>query len=166
MKRDYLIKLLNNYAPTEEEVLAKKSILTFVSSFENCFERELDVGHVTGSAWLLNKEGDKALLLHHRKLNRWFQPGGHADGDSNILAVALKEAKEESGIKMIEPIFENIFDLDVHQIPSNLKEKEHFHYDIRFLLQVKSDEDLHINDEAKELRWISKNRNELMTDDT
>jgi 8-oxo-dGTP pyrophosphatase MutT (NUDIX family) len=111
----------------------------------------------------LNKTGDKALLMHHTKLNNWFQLGGHCDGDSNVLQVAVKEAQEESGINAIEPVNQDIFDLDVHLIPANSKEPEHYHYDIRFLLQVTSDEVVIQNRESKELRWISKNPEELPT---
>ena len=137
---------------------AKQEIINFIKNNENCFDRELSIGHITGSSWLLNKEGDKALLLHHNKLDRWFQLGGHADGESDILAVAIKEAMEESGINAIEPVISEIFDIDVHKIPANSKENEHYHYDIRFLLQVKSDETILLNSEAKELRWISKDK--------
>lgn len=165
MNRLLLINLLEKYSHTASELRSKNSIISFIKDNKNCFDRELEEGHITGSAWLLNKQGDKALLMHHKKLNRWFQPGGHADGNPDILAVSIKEAREESGINSIVPVSEKIFDIDVHKIPSNLKEKEHFHYDIRFLLQVNSDEVLHMNEEAKELRWIGKSIEEVMTDD-
>ncbi len=157
MHRNKIILLLNRYEPSSNEIEAKKNILKFIEENENCFERSLEIGHITGSAWLLNKHGDHALLMHHAKLNRWFQPGGHADGDSDILAVAIKEAKEESGISAIEAVMPDIFDIDIHEIPANKKDKAHFHYDIRFLLKVTSDEELQINEEAHELLWIGKN---------
>jgi 8-oxo-dGTP pyrophosphatase MutT (NUDIX family) len=80
----------------------------------------------------------------------WLQLGGHADGDNDILRVALKEASEESGISSIKDISEEIFDIDVHQIPANKNEKAHIHYDIRFILQVSSDEKIKINHESNE----------------
>lgn len=157
MHRKKLLELLEKYNPySDEENKAKEDIITFINENDNCFERELEKGHITGSSWLLNKQGDKALLMHHMKLNKWFQPGGHADGDSDILAVAIKEAQEESGINAIEAVDGNIFDIDIHLIPENKKDKSHFHYDIRFLLQVKSDEELSNNGEAKELRWLNR----------
>ena len=165
MNRNLLIELLEGYERSLSEFKSKNSIISFIRENENCFDRELDKGHITGSAWLLNKQGDKALLMHHKKLNRWFQPGGHADGNPDILSVSIKEAREESGINSIIPVSEKIFDIDIHRIPSNVKEKEHFHYDIRFLLQVTSDEVIHMNEEAKELRWIGKHKEEVMTDD-
>jgi cob(I)alamin adenosyltransferase len=74
--------------------------------------------------------------MHHAKLNKWFQLGGHCDEDSNVLAVAIKKAQEKSGIQSIEAVDNEIFDIDIHVIPENSKQKEHLHYDIRFLLRV------------------------------
>ncbi len=156
-KRSLLKNLLHAHNSLySEEIASKQTILAFVDTYADCFERSLEVGHITGSCWLLNKDGSKALLLHHAKLNGWFQLGGHCDGDPDVLAVALKEAQEESGILGIVPVHAHIFDIDVHLIPANSKEKEHYHYDIRFLLQVVSDEHVVQNRESKELRWIGK----------
>jgi len=166
MKRLALTRLINNYSPTSsEEILFKKKMLQFIEANPNCFERSLESGHITASAFLLNKDHSKALLMHHAKLDKWFQLGGHCDGDPNVLAVAIKEAQEESGILGISPIHETIFDIDIHLIPANKKEKEHYHYDIRFLLQVTSDEKIIQNEESKELRWIEKNRDTIPTKD-
>ncbi|MFT6765505.1 MAG: 8-oxo-dGTP pyrophosphatase MutT (NUDIX family) [Alteromonas naphthalenivorans] len=164
MKRQQLLTLLENYHPTDsKEQEYKKRTLEFVNQHEDCFERTLEIGHITGSGWLLNKEETKALLLHHTKLDRWFQLGGHCDGDSDVLAVTTKECQEESGINGIEPLSLKIFDIDIHTIPARLHEPEHDHYDIRFLLKVTSDEKLVQNRESKELRWISKDPSELPT---
>lgn len=149
-----LLQKLQEYIPTPEEVLAKEQMLAFVKQYPNCFERTLEIGHITASAWLLNKDGTKALLMHHAKLNLWVQPGGHCDGDSDVLRVAVKEAQEESGILGIEPVSNAIFDIDIHDIPEKGPIKAHLHYDVRFLLQVKSDENLIQNEESQELRWI------------
>ncbi len=157
MHRSTLKNLLQNYSPmAPEELVYKKQMLEFINEHDNCFERSLEIGHITGSCWLLSKDASKALLLHHTKLDRWFQLGGHCDGDSDVLAVALKEAQEESGIMGIESISTEIFDIDIHLIPANAKEKAHYHYDVRFLLQVKSDEDVVQNCESKALQWIKK----------
>lgn len=94
------------------------------------FLRSNLAGHFTGSAWLVSGDGQRALLMHHRKLNRWLQPGGHADGDTDLARVALREAEEESGLSelVVEP---DIFDLDRHRIPARGEEPEHWHYDAR-----------------------------------
>ncbi|HLW72451.1 MAG TPA: NUDIX hydrolase [Candidatus Babeliales bacterium] len=164
MHRSSLITLLEEYYPTSyDEQVCKKNMINFISQQTDCFERFLEIGHITASAWLLNKNHTHALLMHHAKLDKWFQLGGHCDGNPNVLDVAIKEAQEESGIVAIEPLSEAIFDIDIHLIPANKKEKEHYHYDVRFLLHVIDDEDVVQNSESKELRWISKNRNDLPT---
>ena len=156
--------LIRSYkAHSPEERLYQQAMLDFAAQHSNCFERSKLIGHFTASALLLNKAGDKALLMHHKKLDQWFQLGGHADGDSDLLAVALKEAQEESGIRDIKPVFSGVFDLDIHELPETKEAPRHFHYDVRFLLQVKSDEQVQMNQESKELRWIGKNTAELPT---
>ncbi len=165
MHRQQLLDLLQQYCPVDlQEKKFKKQLIAFVQQYPNCFERSLEVGHITASCWLVNKDNSKALLMHHTKLDKWFQLGGHCDGDSNVLHVALKEAQEESGIDTISPISKALFDIDIHLIPANKKEKEHYHYDVRFLLQVTSDQQLTQNRESKELRWISKDKKDLPTD--
>lgn len=136
-------------------------MIDFINTYPECFERTLECGHITASCWLVNNDNSAALLTHHMKLDRWFQLGGHCDGDSDVLAVAIKEAQEESGINAIEPISSEIFDIDIHLIPENKREKAHYHYDVRFLLRVTSDEQTAISHESKELRWIDKDINNL-----
>lgn len=155
MHRNNFRRLLRRYQPTGEERLFKEKMKVFVDIYEDCFERSLDTGHFTASALLVHKNGMQALLLHHAKLNIWVQPGGHADGDNDLLAVAIKEAQEESGILGIVPLDNEIFDIDIHKIPGNSKQQPHDHYDIRFLLQVDSDEELVQNRESNELRWVN-----------
>ena len=165
MKRSKLLHLLKMYNPLDsQEQEFKKQIVAFVSTHADCFERSLLEGHITGSAWLLNQDHSKALLMHHMKLDRWLQLGGHCDGEADVLAVAVKEAQEESGIMAIEPLSDSIFDIDVHLIPERLHEPAHYHYDIRFLLHMIHDEKIVQNSESKELRWIEKNAQTLPTD--
>src|SRR5882672_1965365 len=116
MNRHSLIRLLQSY--TTEFAEEKKFVLSFLELLnqENSFQRTHLPGHITGSAWVVNPEKTKTLLVHHAKLNKWVQPGGHADGDENILNVALREAEEETGLKDMKPA-EGIFDLDIHLIP-------------------------------------------------
>ena len=161
-----LKQLLECYNPQDDAELSyKKAIMTFLDQYANAFERSLDVGHITASCWLVNKDNSKALLTHHKKLGKWFQLGGHCDGETDALAVAIKEAQEESGIIHIVPVHCAIFDIDVHLIPENKKERAHYHYDIRFFLQVQSDEDIIVGHESHDLAWISKDRSQLPTDE-
>ncbi|HEX2978030.1 MAG TPA: NUDIX hydrolase [Candidatus Babeliales bacterium] len=163
MKRNQLLQCLNNYVPTNEEAIYKSRMLAFILDNPECFERSLEIGHITASAWLLNKDHSRVLLMHHAKLNLWVQLGGHCDGESDVLAVAIKEAQEESGIDEIAPVSTEIFDIDIHLIPANKKEKEHYHYDVRFLLAVNSNDSFVQNSESKELKWFGMN-DELPTE--
>ncbi len=162
-----LLQLLTAYHPDDSaEQEYKKTILEFLSQYPtNAFERSLEVGHITASAWLVNKDNTKALLTHHKKLDMWVQLGGHCDGDTDPLAVAIKEAQEESGIMKIRPMQHAIFDIDVHLIPETKKEKAHYHYDVRFLLQVEGDEDFVVSEESHTLAWIDKNKENLPTNE-
>jgi len=165
MHRTLLLQKLNGYHPSDpDEIRSKQRTLEFVHQHPDCFERSLALGHITASAWLLSNDGSKALLMHHAKLNKWVQLGGHCDGDPDVLAVAIKEAQEESGISDIVPVSAEIFDIDIHAIPANPREQEHDHYDVRFLLRVNSNEAVVQNSESKELRWIGKDLHQLPTD--
>lgn len=157
MKQDLLIQQLMLYHPSSEEASFKRIMLDFLSTSDHVFERSHCCGHITASCWLLNKEKTHSLMMHHKKLDQWFQLGGHSDGDPDTRAVAIKEAQEESGILGIAPLHPDIFDIDIHWIPSNAKEPGHYHYDVRYLLGVTSDEQIVQNAESKELRWIPLN---------
>ena len=157
MHRNALKDLLQQYTPQDPgEQSDAQLMLQFIDKHEDCFERSCMPGHFTASAWLINREGTHALLMHHRKLNSWFQLGGHCDGDPDVLATAIKEAQEESGIMGILPVSTKIFDIDVHLIPAFGGNPIHYHYDIRFLLQVTSEESTIQNDESNALQWFSK----------
>jgi len=156
MKRNFLLNLLAQYLPiSAQEEKVKNDIEHFIKKHPDCFERSLAIGHITASGWLVNHDFSKIFLIHHKKLNIWIQPGGHCDGNPNVLEVAIKEAQEESGITNIIPLSEKIFDIDIHQIPANKKEAAHYHYDIRFLLQAKDADDALVkNDESHEIQWF------------
>ncbi len=127
----------------------------FVSEHEDCFERSLSIGHVTGSAWVVDIERRHVLLTHHVRLDKWLQLGGHADGQSNILEVALREAREESGLQDIRAVSKRIFDVDVHEIPARRNEPAHSHYDVRFLCEADRSQPLRISGESKALAWVA-----------
>ncbi len=116
--RSRLIEQLRSYTTSyPEELESRDKIVDLITTQTDCFKRSFtNPGHITASAWLLNFDGSKVLLMHHAKLNKWLQPGGHCDGDLNTLAVAIKEAQEESGIQVIRPVMDSIFDLDIHYI--------------------------------------------------
>ena len=105
------------------------------------------------------------LLTHHKKLNKWLQLGGHADGDSNVLRVAMREVAEESGIEDVEPVGDGIYDVDIHLIPERGDEPEHYHYDIRYALRTVSREDYIVSDESHDLAWIEISKLHELTDE-
>lgn len=155
MKREPLLTLLDDYTiryPLEREMA--EQVAAFVRKYENCFERSLLCGHITASGWIVNPGLTHAILIHHAKLDKWLQPGGHCDGDTDVLRVAQKEVFEETGLDA-KPLTENIFDVDIHAIPERRDVPPHLHYDIRFLLAAeKKADNLPPNRETKETRWI------------
>lgn len=155
MHRLPLLTKLREYRPYDQhERDMYETLVRFVETEYNCFDRALQIGHVTGSAWIVDHTGTQALLTHHFKLDRWLQLGGHADSDPDILRVALREAREESGLEYIRPLSEAIFDVDVHPIPARGNEPRHLHYDVRFLLEAGADAPLAISSESKDLAWV------------
>lgn len=159
MDRFDLIRSLQlHIADDGEEENMRRETIAFVEKHENCFDRELLIGHVTASAWIVNPERTHVLLMHHRKLDRWFQPGGHCDGDPDVQAAAIKETYEETGLA-VKTDTRQIFDVDVHIIPERKAVPEHKHYDIRFLFSAEmEEEELGKNDEANAVRWIPLDR--------
>lgn len=124
----------------------------FLHSSPRVFERRHAPGHFTGSAWLVSADGQRVLLTHHRKLGRWLQLGGHADGDAHLARVALREAEEESGLRGLR-LQTEIFDLDRHRIPARGTEPEHWHYDVRYVVQAEADEAFRVSTESLALAW-------------
>ena len=160
MHRQSLLTLLRDYEPaTLEEARARDEIMEFVREHHDCFLRELLVGHITGSAWVVDKTLSRVLLTHHRKLDKWLQLGGHCDGENDVLQVAIREAVEESGIFDIVPFSSDIFDVDIHAIPERATaaavEPAHVHYDVRFILVADDETPPKVSDESHDLRWLS-----------
>ncbi len=126
----------------------------FVAAHADCLWRTCLTGHLTASAWVVDRERRRTLLTHHRKLNRWLQLGGHVDGNPDLAAAALREATEESGLADVRLVSADFFDLDRHRIPARGAEPEHWHYDVRFLFEADAAAPLVISDESHQLAWI------------
>lgn len=127
--------------------------LDFLHSDPAVFESHHQVGHLTGSAWLVSADGERVLLTHHRKLGRWLQLGGHADGDADLSRVALREAEEESGLPGLVLENREVFDLDRHWIPARGERPGHWHYDVRYLVRATSSEAFELSEESLALAW-------------
>lgn len=154
---EYTYNLLKEYQPLYgQEQVYKEQMLKVLSICEDCFLRSCRVGHFTASALLFNKNLTHVLLMHHTKLDKWMQLGGHCDGDMNILNVAIKEAQEESGIQEIRPLLPDIFDIDIHLIPPRKADAAHYHFDIRFLMHAYDNDKIVKNHESKALKWVEK----------
>ena len=129
-----------------------------VAAHDDCLLRSCRPGHITASAWIVSADSQRFLLTHHRKLARWLQLGGHADGNPDLLDVALCEAREESGMQRFEVAGKGgraiAIDVDVHTIPARPGEPEHEHHDIRFLLRAAAGQELRISRESLDLRWF------------
>tara|TARA_R110002072_G_scaffold29983_1_gene94004 strand:+ start:112 stop:591 length:480 start_codon:yes stop_codon:yes gene_type:complete len=134
------------------------AMIEFVEQYPECAERSLAVGHLTGSAWIVDGARRQTLLTHHRKLDKWLQLGGHADGDLDLPRVAFREAEEESGLTGLRLVDGELFDVDRHLIPARKNEPEHWHYDLRFVVEADPREPLVISDESHDLAWIDVER--------
>jgi 8-oxo-dGTP pyrophosphatase MutT (NUDIX family) len=161
MHRAPLLRLLKRYLERWPEDRARIApMIDFVQTHEDCFERSCEEGHVTGSAWILSPDHRRVLLTHHRKLGRWLQLGGHADGDADPLRVALREAREESGLQGLRPLPDEPdpvpLDVDIHAIPQRGSEAAHLHFDVRFLLEAVSGEEFLASEESHALQWVER----------
>jgi 8-oxo-dGTP pyrophosphatase MutT (NUDIX family) len=142
----------------DEEADDLRRIAAFVREHAQPFDRAIEAGHLTGSALVVARTGDKVLLLHHHKLQRWLQPGGHAEpGERSGEAVALREALEETGLPdlALHPTAPRPLDVDVHQIPARPAEPAHEHLDLRYLVLASADRPLRPGSgESERLRWF------------
>ena len=150
---------LRRHVPRDaREAADLAEILAFVARHRNPFDRAISEGHLTGSALVLSDAGDRVLLLFHLKLGRWLQPGGHAEaGEGDGAAVALREAREETGIEglQLHPTAPRPLDVDVHAIPARSEEPAHKHLDLRYLVLAPRDAvPRRVPAEARALRWF------------
>lgn len=155
-KLEILVLLGQHSTKFEEEKTFLTQTIDFVSRTEHFWQRSTQKGHLTGSAWVLSADGESVLLLHHAKLDRWLQPGGHVDDtDDSLAETARREAMEECGIVELALHTAAIFDLDVHEIPARGNEPAHFHFDLRFLFSVPETVEIQRNLlETKAIAWV------------
>ena len=153
-----ILRLLDEYAPlavdpTEAEAVA--FIANFVRAHPDALHRSQTLGHLTGSAWIVDATRTRTLLTHHRKLGKWLQPGGHADGDPDLRAVAMREAVEETGVADLRFVSERIYDVDRHWIPERGDVAGHWHLDIRFMIEADPAHQVVVTDESHDVAWVA-----------
>lgn len=159
--RDPVLALLRAHAARmsdAHEAAMTAATLEFVCAHADCLHRTCAPGHLTGSAWIVSPDRRRTLLLHHGKLDLWLQPGGHADGDGDLAAVARREAGEECGLTRLRLVSREIFDLDRHWIPPRRTDPGHYHFDLRFLIEADPEEPLVVSAESRELAWVDLDR--------
>ncbi len=155
-----ILSQIQNYQPyNEQEVKDKEIFLKYLNSFDDCLTRNNEYGHLCSSAFVLNKERTKIVNHHHNIYNSWGWLGGHVDGDTDLLGVAIKEAKEESGLNNIVPISKDILTLDTLPVYGHTKNGKyvpaHVHLTVAFLLEGDERESLHIREgENNDVKWV------------
>ncbi|WP_250674649.1 NUDIX hydrolase [Paraclostridium ghonii] len=154
------IEQIKRYKPiNEQESKDKQLILECINKYDDILTRKNSLCHMTSSGFIVNKNRDKVLMIHHNIYNSWGWTGGHADGDSDLLKVAIKEAKEETGVKSVRPITEEICSIEVLPVNSHIKSgmfiPAHLHLSVAYILEADEKEDLFIKeDENSGVKWI------------
>lgn len=156
-----LLEDIKRYIPyNEQEKIDKEVIIDLINKNNNILNRSSKDYHLTASSWIVNETFDKILLVYHNLYDSWSWTGGHADGDSNLLNVAIKEAKEETGITNIYPLSKNIYSLEILAVDGHIKKNEyvnsHLHLNITYLLCASSNDELKIKpDENSSVSWFN-----------
>ena len=157
---DKLKEDIIKYVPYNgQEEVDKKIMLKYLNDFDDTLTRQNEYGHFTSSAFVINKEKTKILMIYHKIYNSWAWTGGHSDGNSDLLNVAIKEAKEETGIEKVNPIFENMYSLEIITVDGHEKKGKyigsHVHLNITYLLETDENEEIHIKeDENSGVKWV------------
>ena len=157
---DNLKENIKNFKPyNEQEEVEKRIMSNYLNDFDDTLTRQNEYGHFTSSAFVLNKQRTKILMIYHKIYNSWAWVGGHSDGDSDLLYVAIKEAKEETGIKNVVPIFNNIYSIEIINVNGHEKKGKyvgsHVHLNVTYLLEADENEEIHIKeDENSGVKWV------------
>ena len=161
MNRTELISQISAFRPwNEQEEADKRNILSFLQENENAFLRDNELAHMTASAWVVNRDRAKILMVYHKIYDSWSWTGGHADGEVDLLSVALREVTEETGISHVTPVSEDIFSLEVLTVDGHEKHghyvPSHLHMNITYLLEADDAEPLIVcEEENKAVAWFS-----------
>ena len=152
---------IENYKSyNEQEENDKKIMLKYIDTFDDVLTRNNEFGHFTASAWVVNKERTKVLMIYHNIYKSWAWTGGHADGENNLLETAIRELKEETGVKNVKVLDNNIFSLEIICVNGHVKRgkyvSSHVHLNLTYLFEVDENEILRIKlDENSGVKWIN-----------
>ena len=151
---------IKNFDSTNsEEIKVREIILNFIRKNEDVLRRDNQIAHLTGSSMIFNENWDKVLMVYHNIYKSWAWTGGHADGEEDLLALAIKEAKEETGLKNIHVVSEEIVSLDILPVVDHYKKEcyvpPHLHLSVAYVFQASEDEELRVKeDENSGVKWI------------
>jgi len=153
LEKEDIIKYLNTNKVKNAEVL-----IDFLNKEEDHYSRETLSGHITGSSFIVNDSLDQALLILHKKYNKWLSPGGHVDQNETAKVASNREATEEVGLSKLQLLKPEIFDIDIHKIGESIKngkiEPEHWHFDVRYLYKAEKDCKVEVNiEETNGYKW-------------
>ena len=149
------------YRPdNEQEARDQAVILAFLDRNEDAFMRRNLIAHMTASAWVVNARRDRVLMIYHRIYDSWSWTGGHADGDEDLLSVALREVREETGVTHVRPVSEEIFSLEILTVDGHEKRgayvPSHLHLNVTYLLEADEREELRVCEEENSgVRWFT-----------
>ena len=160
MEIEELIGKMLEYRPwNEQEAMDRDEIIRQIRLFPDIFTRENHNAHMTASAWITNPSRTKLLMVYHNIYDSWSWVGGHADGETDLLAVALRETREETGVKTVRPLSEDIFSLEILTVDGHEKRgkyvSSHLHLNLTYLLEADDTEPLvRKEDENKAVAWF------------
>lgn len=156
---EWINKIIRYDTFNEQEETDKRIILKCINTFDDVLTRNNEIVHMTSSAFVINEKRDKVLMIHHNIYNSWSWTGGHADGDSDLLKVAIKELEEETGVTDVNVLLDDIFSLDVLQVKGHIKKGKyvapHLHLSAAYLFEANDKQNLVVKeDENSGVKWI------------
>lgn len=165
------VDIIREFVPfNEQERKDKEAALKYIDMFDDILTRDNEIIHMTSSGFVINKDKDKVLMVHHNIFNSWSLTGGHADGEEDLLGVALSEVREETGVKDIVLISDKIISLDILPVLGHFRKGKyvtsHLHVSVVYLIEADENEQLIVQpDENSAVKWIPINEIEAYSNE-